>query len=244
MVKSALVPCFWPGASRGHFLMDAIRKSSTPGSQKMIATWPERRRPQKKFNATYTIIYILYNYITYKKLYCIGLYLRIFAYTCTIMYISRCITWRIWCTLRSLQATPIFDQVVDPETGKVTFTAPGGLEFSRVAMFLHVFPNVWRVSPFFAIVRGASPFFPIFWRQFLPLFSQFLGECLNFVHHFWVSFSFFSQFVGEFLQFFQFFGGVFPVFQFFLEKTFIRESHDDRHDDLGFPFLRVLGGSK
>ena len=192
----------------------------------------------------YYYIYILYNYITYKKLYCIGLYLRIFAYTCTIMYISRCITWRIWCTLRSLQATPIFDQVVDPETGKVTFTAPGGLEFSRVAMFPHVFPNVWRVSPFFAIVRGASPFFPIFWRQFLPLFSQFLGECLNFVHHFWVSFSFFSQFVGEFLQFFQFFGGVFPVFHFFLEKTFIRESHDDRHDDLGFPFLRVLGGSK
>lgn len=153
--------------------------------------------------------------------FCIRLYLRIFAYTCTTMSVTRCITWRIWCTLRSLQATPIFDQVVDPETGKVTFIAPGGLEFSRVAwsfpMFSQMFGEFLHFSP---LLGGASPFFPNFLEAVSPFVFPIFGGVSQFV----------SSFLGEFLIFFTIFWWVSPVFPIFLGRLssfpiFVWEKH-------------------
>ena len=70
---------------------------------------------------------------------------------------------------RSLQATPIFDQVADPETGKVTFTAHGGLDFvsegGQVSRMVSLF--LGGVSPWFPHYLEVSPAFRICWRCFL-----------------------------------------------------------------------------
>lgn len=171
----------------------------------------------------YYYIYILYNYITYKLNCYIVLdytceYLPIHVQSCTYLDASH-EEYDVHCDRSRRRPSSIRWSI--PKPGKSPSPRPGAWSFRGwpcFPMFSQMFGEFLHFSPLLAELLHFSP---IVWRQFLPLFSQFLGECLNLFHHFWVSFSFFSHFFGEFLQFFQFFGACLHFSHFFWGRFFL-----------------------